>query len=324
MVNQLIPFSEKTFYFMNAGSMGDCIAAAPILKYAIDTFHTPRNQEYRVGMCKEYRSVFHFIPDDKIVYIRAWEYDTSLYGFDDYVVRPLVFNTYDNKPRNVGVQSVAKHHLMHQASLGLLSRIVDLKDFPYIPFEYVSVDHFSVDWNKAVILSVVSPETHRAWPAEEILKTAEAIRDMGLIPVYVGKTGKAVNTEIRNLDFEYPGFGVDLVNKTSIQELATIMAKSRAVLGVDSGPMHIAMTTNVPVIFAATTIRPELRIPHRNATTITIIPDEVACRFCHSDWNLVMNKCPRNLDIPECVTAMTADKFISALTTIIPNQGEVK
>jgi len=42
---------------------------------------------------------------------------------------------------------------------------------------------------------------------------------------------------------------IDLCGKTSIEELAAILSKSKAVVGADTGPMHLSAVLNVPSIF---------------------------------------------------------------------------
>jgi ADP-heptose:LPS heptosyltransferase len=42
---------------------------------------------------------------------------------------------------------------------------------------------------------------------------------------------------------------IDLCGKTSIEELAGILSKSKAVVGADTGPMHLSAVLNVPSIF---------------------------------------------------------------------------
>ncbi|MDR1244676.1 MAG: glycosyltransferase family 9 protein [Endomicrobium sp.] len=42
---------------------------------------------------------------------------------------------------------------------------------------------------------------------------------------------------------------IDLCGKTSIEELACILSKSKAVVGADTGPMHLSALLNVPSIF---------------------------------------------------------------------------
>jgi ADP-heptose:LPS heptosyltransferase len=42
---------------------------------------------------------------------------------------------------------------------------------------------------------------------------------------------------------------IDLCGKTSIEELAGILSKSKAVVGADTGPMHLSALLNVPSIF---------------------------------------------------------------------------
>ena len=155
----------------------------------------------------------------------------------------------------------------------------------------------------------------RKFKKEEILRISEYINNSGFTPIFVGKTN-----EQAKLDFECPEFGIDLINKTTISELATIMSKSRAYIGMDSGNTHLAFTTKIPVICGFTSIQPDLRIPYRkNSITIPIISEEIECRFCQSDWNLIDHifyKCPI-MKIPKCIDYITADKIIAALKEII-------
>ena len=313
MKKQLSPFSDKISYHLNSGAVGDLTAAAGVLKYAIDNFHTPRNQDYRVALFPDFKILFPFVPEDKFISL-----DDSL-KLEGFAVRKL---NIDGGTGNVARLTPSRFHLVQYASIGLLSRVLDLKDAPYVPLKKVPVDHFGIDFDKAVVMVVTFRDKHRSWPAEEIIKTAKAIHDLGLIPVFIGKTGAMANWKnvLAKTEFEYPGFGVNLLDKTTIPEMATIMAKSRAVMGMDSGPLHIAMTTNTPVICGFTSVNPDLRIPYRGQSiTIPIIPDDLICRFCQSDWNLdfwSFTKCPREIESPPCVEQTTADKFIAALHTV--------
>ena len=310
MVDQANPFSDKMCYSLNSGAVGDLTAAAAVLKYAIDRFHIPRNVEYKVALFDDFKFLFPFVPEENFIAL------DDISKLEGYVVRNL---NADSGGGVVARLTPSSMHLVHYASVGLTSSVIDLEKVPYVKLPPVSLDKFDIDYDKAVIMCVTYRDRHRSWKVEEIYKTAEGIRDMGLIPVFIGKTGAMANWKnvLAKTEFEYPGYGVNLIDQTTLPEMAAIMGKSRAVMGMDSGPIHIAMGTNVPVICGFTSIRPSLRIPYReNAITIPIIPEEIICRFCQSDWNLLFHnftKCPRGMENPECVDMMTADKFIAAL-----------
>ena len=208
--------------------------------------------------------------------------------------------------------------LTHYACIGLMGKILSDVELEDIPLETTDVSRYGVDFKKSVIIVTTYRDKQRTLLPSEITKIAEYVHSKGLIPVYVGKTG-AISIWKNNLalcDFEYPGFGVDLRNDTSFRELFTIMNQARAVVCVDGGPMHIAFASKAPVVCGFTTIRPDLRIPYRGLSQTVAVTPGIVCNFCESDWNLNFwdfSKCPRKMEIAECVKKMTALKFINAL-----------
>ena len=308
-MDQLNPFSDKICYYLNSGAVGDLTAASAVLNHAIKTFHEPRNIEYRVAIFDEFIDLFPQVPADKFISLDA---AMRLQG---YAIRPI--NALRPSIKNMAILTPSRLHLIQYASVNLLGRVLDVESTPYVPLEGADVAKFEIDFSKAVVIGVTYRDATRMWPGEEIIKTAKAIKDLGFNPVYVGKTGAMANWKntLAKTEFEYPGFGTDLTNKTSLRELASVMARSRAVLGLDSGAMHIAMTTRVPVICGFTNVSPKLRFPYRkDCTSIPIEPD-LACRFCQSDWNL--DYCPRKEEFPPCTKEMTSDKFVRAFKRVV-------
>lgn len=300
---------DKTIYCLNSAAVGDLIASAPSIKYAIDNFHS--KAPYFVGIHEHFKCLFPFVPEDRFLEVKA-EYDKS------FAVRHL--NMLGVGGMNCKL-TPSRLRLTDYASIGLLGRTLPDHQTKYIPLLKVDISHFGVDFSKAVILITTFRDKQRSILGPELVKIAEYVASKGLTPVYVGKTG-AISIWKNNLaktDFEYPGFGVDLMNKTSLLELATIMGQSKAVVGMDSGPVHLAFTTDVPVVCGFTNINPELRIPYRGlAKTEAVVPD-LFCDFCESNWSLNcwnFNQCPRKMELAECVTKMTSDKFIRALTKL--------
>lgn len=297
--------SDKIIYCLNGAAVGDLVAAAPVLKYMIEYYH--HTTDYRVAMVRDFRELFPFVPDDKIIDI-AQKYDPT------FAVRKL--NMF-GEGGNVARLTPSRFKLTHYASIGLTGRILSDDKLKYIPLPEVDVSKFNVDFSKAAIFSTTSRDITRFWKGPEILKTAEYVQSKGLTPVYVGRTGNfSIWKTLATTDFEYPGFGVDLRNQTTLTELATIMGKSKVVFALDSGPMHLAFTTDTAVVAGFTNVDPRLRIPLRNpgCKTQIVIP-KVPCRFCQSDMNLdfwAFTKCPRGMEAPQCTLEMTGEAFIDA------------
>lgn len=303
-------FSDKVIYNLNAAALGDLIAAAPSVKWAIDTMH--QKTDYRVAMFPDFRDIFSFVPDDKILPVQA-EYDTA------FSVRKL--NVMKGEGRNVCRLTPSRLRLIDYASIGLLGRLLPDEHLHYVPLKPVDISHYGVDFKNAVVITVTSRDSGRVWPSKEVYSFAEYIYKKGFTPVFIGKTGLiSIWKTAATTDFIYPGFGLDLTNKTSIAEAASIMSQAACVCTMDSGLMHLAFTTNTPVISGFTKINSKLRIPPRdlNCKTIAIEPN-ISCQFCESDWQLDFwnfAKCPRGMDTPECSQKMTADAFIDAFNRL--------
>jgi len=211
--------------------------------------------------------------------------------------------------------------LTQYASVNLLGRVLDDHIARYVKFKPADVTGYGVDFTKTVVIITTYRDKQRTILPEELKNISEYVQSRGLTPVYVGRRGKVSiwKNSLAISDFEDPGFGVDLRDKTSLSELATIMSMTRAVVGMDGGPIHVAFTTDTPVVCGFTTVGPKYRIPYRGlARTIAVSPN-ISCNFCESDWSLNMwsfNRCPRKLELAECVTKMTADQFIEGLNSL--------
>jgi hypothetical protein len=297
---------DKTIYCLNSAAVGDLIASAPSIKYAIENFH--KKSEYFVGIHDHFKPLFPFVPENRFLEVKA-DYDKS------FTVRHL--NMLGVGGMNCKL-TPSRLKLTDYASIGLLGRVLPEDQLKYVPLPKVDVTHFGVDFTKSVIIMTTYRDKQRSMLASEIVKIAEYVASKGLTPVYAGKTG-AISIWKNNLaktDFEYPGFGIDLMDKTSLLELATIMSQAKAVVGMDSGPIHLAFTTDVPVVCGFTTVAPELRIPYRGLVKTEAVVPNIFCNFCESNWSLNswnFQKCPRNMELAECVTKMSSDKFIKAL-----------
>lgn len=121
------------------------------------------------------------------------------------------------------------------------------------------------------------------------------VRELGFTPVFLGKslmeTGNPSNIHTawqREIDYSK---GVDLRDKTSLMQCASIMSRAACVVGHDNGLLHLAGCTEVPIVFGYNLASPEHRQPRRASGRIynvALTSEELACNFCQSNTNFVI------------------------------------
>jgi ADP-heptose:LPS heptosyltransferase len=299
-------FADKTIYCLNTAAIGDLIASAPSIKYAIENFHS--KADYRVAVYPEFLDFFHFVPADKIIKPS----DEFPAGFAIRYLNPV------GPKSNVCKLTPARLKLTEFASIQMLGRVLTDYESRFVPLIPADVSKFNIDFSKAVLIVTTYRDRQRTILPSELVKIAEYVQSKGLTPVYIGRRGGiSIWKDYPAIsDFEYPGFGIDLRDQTTLRELASLMGQSRAVIGMDSGPVNLAFTTQVPIVCGFTTVSGIYRIPYRGIAKTHAVSPDIACQFCESNWSLDFwnfNKCPRKMDLAECVTKMTSDKFIAGL-----------
>jgi len=150
-----------------------------------------------------------------------------------------------------------------------------------------------------------------------------AMREKGQTPVLLGKKDLGCidygSKEIEGLDLTGC---IDLRERTTLLEAACVMARARYVAGLDNGLLHLACCSDVPVIFAFTTVDPRHRVPQRRVgtKTVTIVPPEdLKCRFCQSQMRFLVghNFSTCIYGDAACCELLGAEPFRSAVEKIL-------
>ena len=314
---QVSRWSLNPFCFMlNSLALGDVIAAVPTIKYMIDNYYTDPST-YMVVAKEMFKPLFSFVPDKNF---RSFEDNKANWGIPPgwaigAINQKIQAGTgiVRNTPKSI--------HLGQFAALKLVDKLLDKELLNYIPLPKVDITKFGIDFNKAVIIVSSYRDLTRMWKSDYILEVASWLRLMDKTPVFIGKTDMNMDTHLipkTSLPNDVSEYGVDLRNKTSILELASIMAESLAVIGLDSGPIHLAGTTSVPIICGYTSVDPIYRTPIRLKGITIPIAANIPCNHCESNWaGNFWNYEECFLSSNECCEHMTADKFINALKGVI-------
>ena len=305
-------------FMLNTFAMGDVIAAAAVVKYMIDNHYTDPKSYLVVGKMS-FRDLFQFVPDENYL---DFDKKDNFWGIPpQYAVGTLNRKV---EPRLVRITPKSMH-LTDYASLIFADRLIPHDRLSYVPLDTSRIDlsKFNVDFSKAVVLVSSYRDETRSWRNESILETAKWIKSQGLIPVFVGKTDMDQNLSDAqkpktSLPNDLSEFGVDLRNKTTLLALAAIFKECKAVCGVDSGPIHLAGTTNVPIVCGYTSVAPEHRIPIRKEGKTYALTAEIECIGCESRWRSNywnFENCYHGH--ANCSKFLTADRFISVLKEIL-------
>lgn len=97
----------------------------------------------------------------------------------------------------------------------------------------------------------------------------------------------------------------------TLEELEVIVARARLFIGGDSGPLHVAATTSVPIVALFGPTLPARSMPWRPPAlpAVALEPGPLPCRPCHQ------RRCvPGDF---RCLTAITPDAVIDAATVLL-------
>lgn len=112
---------------------------------------------------------------------------------------------------------------------------------------------------------------------------------------------------------------LDLREQTTVLQARDVLGHAEAVVGIDGGLLHLACTTDVPVVMGLTNTRVDCRIPVRYGIHGwrfgAVVPRDVPCQGCQSNWTLVFGYDFRTCHYKDyaCVTNMSGDDLLAAM-----------
>jgi hypothetical protein len=171
----------------------------------------------------------------------------------------------------------SKHlHLTQQAFLMLTDSLADIYG-ETTKWTVLSLNSgtniYLSDIENGVIFTPAYTAESRKWLGCHVNGLAKRVRDAGFTPVLLAdidpiNTGVEGDPIIGRLpdDLDRSLF-LDLTNRTTLIEALGIIQRSKAVVGVDNGLLHLAHCTDVPVVYGFSTLSPEHRLPVRSSGT---------------------------------------------------------
>jgi autotransporter strand-loop-strand O-heptosyltransferase len=253
---------KKQAFYSSAHAMGDLICATPTIKKLSEIYKSP------ITVISTHPYLFENCP-----YV-----DENL-RFDDYTEEQLS-EKYDlhktffllGKQDSRGVEF--KHAMcdirqFHAKDLGFMLTPNELTCDYFPKSDESCISEFNLP-EKYVVIHPAQSWSSRTWSKYNWQALCISLEDAGIPVISIGKDAREESDfsgttlkPVFKLDIKN---GLDLTNKTTLDQSWHILNKSTCVITMDSGVLHLAGTTDTHIIQLGSSIKPEYRAPYRKGT----------------------------------------------------------
>ena len=173
---------------------------------------------------------------------------------------------------------------------------------------------------RLVVLHVSASNPFRRWPRESFARVAATLarEDAGRrIMITAGPSEADAAAAVAAEAARHAGAAAAAIvhcGEPSLEELHVIMSRAQLFIGGDSGPLHVAATTAVPIVALFGPTLPERSLPWRAhpGRAVAVEPGPLACRPCHQ------RACVHG-DF-RCLTALTPDAVLAAARRVLESR----
>ena len=249
---------KPIFYdIRNARGLGDTISATPSLRKISNSY------QQKISVITQHPEVFLSNPYVERVF--SPDQADSEVNYSEVIHH----KSFDNvgHPDQRGVET--KHNTIdirqiHATGLGFMLTNDELHTEYYRSTE-VSIQDLP---EKYVLIHPVQSWPNRTWNSEYWQELTKNLNERGISVVSIGKDSSEIGFHsVQKPVFNFPiELGLNLMNRTNLDEAHYLIENAMCIITMDSGMLHLAGTTNVPIILLGSAINPKLRLPYRNGS----------------------------------------------------------
>ena len=253
--------SKKPLFYTDASAMGDVLCSTPTIRKISQIYGS------KVVVVSKHNYLFKNSPYiSKIIPFEDFrEEDHSL----EYDVHKTFFHLGKKDPLGIEFKhAICDIRQFHAKDLGFMLSSNDLS-CDYFPENFTSCMEKIDLPEKYVVIHPSKTWDSRTWPKDQWQKLVDALNEEGIYVVSIGKNSsefgwKSIQDKpIFDLDIK---IGIDLTNRTTLDQLWHIISLSECVVTMDSGVLHLAGTTDSEIIQLGSSINPEFRAPYRKGS----------------------------------------------------------
>ena len=237
---------------LGSRALGDTLCVTPTLRKLYNSYGK------KISIITHHPDLFHTNP-----------YVDNIFNElnDDIKNNYEVFNSFNIGYHPNGV--CYKHNVMdirqfHAINLGFMLT-KDEMELDYRPNTICMIPDLP---KKYVLIHPVQNWNSRTWDAKKWQLLTKLLNERGIPVVSVGKDSSELGgSNVEKPVFNFPiKLGLNLMNKTSLDETWHLINNSMCFVTMDSGLLHLAGTTDTEIIQLGSSINPEFRSPYRNGS----------------------------------------------------------
>lgn len=156
-----------------------------------------------------------------------------------------------------------------------------------------------------IIFAVGTNWVNKCWPTENFAALSDLLFKQRLKTVLIGFGENDEQKSAEIIQHSQSDNIVNLVGKTSLMQTAALIKKAKAVVGGDTGNLHLAAALNIPAIMMMGPTDPNRNGPYKQMHNV--IPAGHDCDGC---WKRI---CKKNID---CLSSITPDTVLEKILKI--------
>lgn len=247
--------SKKIFYKINCTNLGDVLCSTPIIRKLSKLYDTKLNIINDAPEVLQNSPYINKIINSKDFNVKNLHGD---YEFFESFVLPGQKNQFGIE-RKFNTFDIRQIHAM---DLGFALMPEEMHcEF----FSSPSKNNFNIK-SPYVILHTAKNWPNRTWAKENWQKIINHLNKKNIFTVLIGKKTIEQGSHIINKDFyDFENiYGLNLIDKTDLNESWNLINDAKLFISFDTGPLHLAGTTNADILHLGSAKDPRLIAPYRN------------------------------------------------------------
>lgn len=280
---------KNIYYQIDSPSLGDTLSATPVIRKLSKLYD---NQiiviNNIVDLFKNNPYVKYTLPIDF--------FSQKMVESDDEYFRSFVLPGRQNQ---FGVErkfSSFDIRQIHANDLGF-NLMPEEMECDFYPDDYDNP--FDLPYKKYVVLHTAKNWPNRTWAKEKWQKIINYLAENKIYTVLIGKEVEEINSKhqvYKTFDKFENLYGQDLINKDNLSLCWHILNNASLFITMDTGPLHIAGTTDVDILQLSSAKDPRLSAPYRKGRqdykyTHLKGPCDLYCtnnlKFSIKEWNSI-------------------------------------
>jgi len=249
--------NKKIFYKINCTNLGDVLCSTPVIRKLSKLYNT------KLNIINDAPEVLQNSPYINVI-ISSKEFHINNISGNHEFFQSFVLPGQKNEfgiERKFNTFDIRQIHAI-DLGFGLLPEEMYCEFFP-TSYE----NNFNIK-SPYIILHTAKNWANRTWAKENWQKIIDYLRKRNIFTVLIGKKTIEQESHVINKDFyNFENiYGLNLIDQTNLNQSWNLINNAKLFISFDTGPLHLAGTTNVNILHLGSAKDPRLVAPYRNNT----------------------------------------------------------